>query len=40
MLDNEKEVKMEGNAYYVDVGFGAPLFDPLHLEEQCKTKKT
>ncbi|WP_135556784.1 arylamine N-acetyltransferase family protein [Paenibacillus cymbidii] len=27
-------VTVEGRSYYVDVGYGAPLFDPLALEEQ------
>ncbi|WP_276352255.1 arylamine N-acetyltransferase [Cohnella caldifontis] len=28
------KVTVEGRSYYVDVGYGAPLFDPLDLEEQ------
>ncbi|GMK39696.1 hypothetical protein PCCS19_27510 [Paenibacillus sp. CCS19] len=28
------KVTVEGRAYYVDVGYGAPLFEPLDLEEQ------
>jgi N-hydroxyarylamine O-acetyltransferase len=27
-------VTVEGRSYYVDVGYGAPLFEPLLLEEQ------
>ncbi|TDF97084.1 arylamine N-acetyltransferase [Paenibacillus piri] len=27
-------VTVDGQSYYVDVGYGAPLFDPLYLEEQ------
>ncbi|OXM82659.1 arylamine N-acetyltransferase [Paenibacillus rigui] len=27
-------VTVEGRSYYVDVGYGAPLFEPLSLEEQ------
>jgi len=27
-------VTVEGKSYYVDVGYGAPLFDPICLEEQ------
>lgn len=27
-------VAVEGRSYYVDVGYGAPLFDPLALEEE------
>lgn len=28
------KVTVEGKSYYVDVGYGAPLFEPLSLEEQ------
>ncbi|WP_127529887.1 arylamine N-acetyltransferase [Paenibacillus kobensis] len=28
------QVTVEGRSYYVDVGYGAPLFEPLDLEEQ------
>lgn len=28
------KVTVEGRSYYVDVGYGAPLFEPLVLEEQ------
>jgi N-hydroxyarylamine O-acetyltransferase len=28
------KVTVEGNSYYVDVGYGAPLFEPLNLDEQ------
>ncbi|RAP73371.1 arylamine N-acetyltransferase [Paenibacillus montanisoli] len=28
------KVTVEGRSYYVDVGYGAPLFEPLDLEEQ------
>lgn len=28
------KVTVEGHSYYVDVGYGAPLFEPLKLEEQ------
>ncbi|OXM87001.1 arylamine N-acetyltransferase [Paenibacillus rigui] len=28
------KVTVEGRSYYVDVGYGAPLFEPLYLEEQ------